>query len=260
MKKILKKIGLTDNEAKLYIVALRNGPVTITTLAKNAGIKRTTTYSCVSNLKEKGLLSEGKIQKEKIYKAVDPDVLIDIVKTNQEKWHECQKELETIVPQLKAVINNKANISKIEIYEGLKNIWNLKKDFFRTLRDNNVAYQIGDVENFYNFIGDQVFTRKLTHYRRQIKNSKIYIISNKFPSHWSRTATSDTDFREIKLLPPRNDFEALILICGTKIWIFKMQTPFMGVIIESKEIVDLMTFMWRSIWDNLPKVVKDEHL
>ena len=57
-----------------------------------------------------------------------------------------------------------------------------------------------------------------------------------------------------------SDFEALILICGTKIWIFKMQTPFMGVIIESKEIVDLMTFMWRSIWDNLPKVVKDEHL
>jgi sugar-specific transcriptional regulator TrmB len=53
---LLGKLGLTKNQARLYGILLREGPVTISELAKRSGIHRANAYRIVSQLKNIGLI------------------------------------------------------------------------------------------------------------------------------------------------------------------------------------------------------------
>ena len=53
---LLGKLGLTKNQARLYAILLREGPVTISGLAKRSGIHRANVYRIMSNLKNIGLI------------------------------------------------------------------------------------------------------------------------------------------------------------------------------------------------------------
>ena len=52
----LESLGLSENEAKVYYAALTLGPASILNIARAAGIKRTTVYSVVEALKQRGLM------------------------------------------------------------------------------------------------------------------------------------------------------------------------------------------------------------
>ena len=53
----LKDMGLSDNEASVYLSSLSLGPSTIQRIANNAKVKRTTVYTTIDTLKQKGLMN-----------------------------------------------------------------------------------------------------------------------------------------------------------------------------------------------------------
>ena len=55
----LKRIGLADEEINIYILLLRKGASKATTISKDLGVARTTTYRFLASLQEKGLVSEN---------------------------------------------------------------------------------------------------------------------------------------------------------------------------------------------------------
>ena len=62
----LQNIGLSEKGANVYLASLKLGEATVLSLAKHSGVKRTSIYYVLSELKELGALSETKRQK-KIY-------------------------------------------------------------------------------------------------------------------------------------------------------------------------------------------------
>lgn len=54
----LEQLELTEGEAKLYLTLLKHGAMTVTALAKAAGVYRTAAYSPIDRLIEKGLAME----------------------------------------------------------------------------------------------------------------------------------------------------------------------------------------------------------
>ena len=61
----LKEFGLTSNESKTYLAALELGQTTVQELGKKAKIKRTTVYTTLEGLKQKGELKRGIKKKDK---------------------------------------------------------------------------------------------------------------------------------------------------------------------------------------------------
>ena len=51
----LKKLGLPENEAKVYIELLKRGPISVNNLSKKISFDRTLVYQILNNLVEKGL-------------------------------------------------------------------------------------------------------------------------------------------------------------------------------------------------------------
>ncbi len=75
----LRKIGLSDKEAKVYLAALELGKATVQEIAVKANVNRTTTYVAIEGLTEKELMSEYLENHKRFFIAEDPSKLDDIL-------------------------------------------------------------------------------------------------------------------------------------------------------------------------------------
>ncbi|MFA6024613.1 MAG: helix-turn-helix domain-containing protein [Candidatus Gracilibacteria bacterium] len=72
-------LGLSEKEAMLYLLLLRNGPAPATLLAKRLGIKRVSLYPVLSALLERGLISFEQTKFGRKYLPHDPECLLDFL-------------------------------------------------------------------------------------------------------------------------------------------------------------------------------------
>ena len=63
---ILKNIGLSPKEAKVYLAVLKLKKGLITSIAEQAGVNRTTTYDILEYLNKKGLRTSKDLQPQKL--------------------------------------------------------------------------------------------------------------------------------------------------------------------------------------------------
>ncbi|MDD5464143.1 MAG: helix-turn-helix domain-containing protein, partial [Candidatus Moranbacteria bacterium] len=106
----LQKLGLSQKEARLYLVALETGPSTVAKLAQKSGLKRGTIYEFLGEMLEKGLLEVNILGKRKLYAGVEPKKLHKII--------DRQKEiLESLLPNLSLLSSNSSTKPKIKLFE-----------------------------------------------------------------------------------------------------------------------------------------------
>lgn len=121
LSKDLEKIGLNQNEAKVYLAALELGEANVGQLAKKSGVIRTTVYGIIPQLKEKGLLSSSIIKKKVVYIAENPTKLKDDLR---EKQH----SLDKMLPELLSITNKIDNKPTIRFFEGVGGMKDVYQD------------------------------------------------------------------------------------------------------------------------------------
>ena len=60
LQSVLVRVGLSENEARVYLSAASLGPSTVQKITGAAGVKRTTGYSVLESLKSRGFRSRLK--------------------------------------------------------------------------------------------------------------------------------------------------------------------------------------------------------
>ncbi len=122
----LKKLNLTEKEARVYIALLELGPSTPYKIAKRSRLKRPTAYVIAEELVEKGLIIQMTGEKQKMYIARSPESYIEDVESRV-------KEAKRIVPELNALQrkqSEKPNVLYFEGVEGMKQAYDYRiKDF-----------------------------------------------------------------------------------------------------------------------------------
>ena len=78
-EEILKDIGLSPNEAKIYEALVGLGEASVNTISVKTKINRSNIYDAMERLVEKGLASDIFTKKEKLYKAAHPNRVKEIV-------------------------------------------------------------------------------------------------------------------------------------------------------------------------------------
>jgi len=111
----LKKLGLDAKESAIYLALLEMGEVTISSIVKKTGIKRTTVYAAIEMLQKQKLIGSTKHKKRTLYFAEDPRVL-------SEQLDEKKEHLNSILPQLLALSSRYTRKPKIQYYEGKQGI------------------------------------------------------------------------------------------------------------------------------------------
>jgi len=145
----LKKLNLSEKEARIYLTLLELGPSTPYRIAKKAHLKRPTAYVIAEGLVEKGLLVQVISEKKKTYVARSPESYVaDIEKR--------VAEAKKVLPELMAVqrkTSEQPNLLYFEGLEGMRQAYDYRlKDFHNT----EIVGFAARVDDFSNELLEQV--------------------------------------------------------------------------------------------------------
>ncbi len=111
----LHHYGFSEKESQIYLTLLELGSSIASSLARRAGINRSTTYSILEDLKRRGIVTEIVRNEVKYYSAISPDQLF-------KKWEEKYELLKADLPSLLAVTNKLNNRTRTQFFEGLEGL------------------------------------------------------------------------------------------------------------------------------------------
>lgn len=227
----LEKIGLTGNEAKIYLTLLRLGTAKAGKLSKQAGINRTTTYDALKRLLEKGLASYVVKENRKYFQAADPQKIIELLKRKQEDAKE-------IIPRLNQLFKAPVEKHNVTLYYGRKGVKTVFQDIVREGKPNCVL----DAE--------VKFTEVMPYFSiwfiKQIEKKKIQI------RHIARRAVivKPSKTTQVRYLDFKTKEKSPVStnIYGDKIAIIMWTDPPEAVIIKSKSAADAYRNYFEFLW------------
>ncbi|MFA6047443.1 MAG: helix-turn-helix domain-containing protein [Parcubacteria group bacterium] len=235
----LKKAGLSENEAKVYLAALELGETSVYRLAKKSGVKRTTTYLAVENLKEKGLMSSYESNNVAVVYAENPKKLVESMENKK-------RDLERILPELLAFNNLIDKKPKIKYFEGKESY----KEVFSDVLKYPDSEMLGTFnEKFWDWEG--YFT---SYFMPKRKEKKIWarVLFKDNPELKSIAESGNVTFSQIKMVPSEKfNIEIEMVVYGkNKVGMVSYDEE-MAIIIESQKIHDTQKSFFEVMWDML---------
>lgn len=230
-EKILQEIGLSENEAKIYLALLKLGQSLVSKIVIETRINRTHIYDRLNKLLEKGIVSYAIKSGKKYFRAISPEKLL-------EKLEEKEKEFRNILPELFMIKKKEVDID-IEVYkskEGLKTLLNdilkEKKDVFILGFTGSVAKEL---EFFYPHFQKQ--RAKLGIKRKIIADYKI-----------KKPLLSKETLTKYKFIPEKYQSPSGMWVYGNKTVIFLPEKELYMILIKSKKVAQLYRNYFNILW------------
>jgi sugar-specific transcriptional regulator TrmB len=225
--------GLTKREADVYLAILMLGRGTVSRIARQAGINRTTGYDILDSLQHMGLVSlSGKKPKEE-YVAESPEalrvMLTDRIVQSKQNLHIAEQ----CIPKLKE-IHAVGTRPKVTFYEGLAG---LKAVYEDTLTAQSEIVAFAAYEDMHASLGSYFDTY---YARRAARGISIRGIVPDSPLARERITKNVEELRTVAVVP-KNIFSITpdIEIYDNKVLIASWRDQ-LGIIIESEEIAHAM--------------------
>ncbi|MBP7708136.1 hypothetical protein KA107_00490 [Candidatus Pacearchaeota archaeon] len=117
---LLREIGLTEYETKIYLALLEIGESTSGIIMNRANVNSGRIYQILDSLKEKGLISEVTKNKVKYFSPTDPKKLIAYLEEKEETIQKQKEEVDLAIPQILSKVASRDKEAKIEIYTGFE--------------------------------------------------------------------------------------------------------------------------------------------
>lgn len=130
---ILRDIGLSTNEARVYEAMLETGEANVQTISLKSKVHRRNVYDSLSKLIEKGLVSGAFVRGEKNFRPISPSRLLDIIKEKEEK-------ISSIMPSLFTKYNFTESDTDAQMYRGIEGFKTYLSDILKTKK---TVYFIG---------------------------------------------------------------------------------------------------------------------
>lgn len=239
-KPLINLLGLTDQEASVYMALLELGEANIQDIAAKSGVKRTSIYNFITTMKDRGLIIQSKKHGGKLYTPVNPKQLVDIGKSRL-------LEVEGIIPELSALYQGSIDKPRVSYFEGVKGIQDAYTDMLDT-KQPIISYEDIDYlkkmlpTNYYQYLPPE----------RAKRGIPLRTISKDSPQ--ARTFSQDDQklLRQTKFITTDEPLKTEINIYGNKVLMisFREDRPF-ATIIEDKDIVGTLRTTWNELWKRL---------
>jgi predicted transcriptional regulator len=132
-EELLREIGLSQNEARVYEALLQIGEASVQNISLRSKVHRRNVYDSLNKLMEKGLVSEIFVKKEKNFKAINPTRLLTLLKEKEEK-------INKVLPEMQARYKSVEEKEEAHFYRGIEGFKNYLQDI---LKSGETAYFIG---------------------------------------------------------------------------------------------------------------------
>lgn len=245
IQNILAKLDLSEHQSAVYFALLQMGSGSIIDISKRAGLKRTTTYSILDGLIQKGFITLNKRTAHREYIAEDPRKLPGILNSEIQKIKERQQNFVSALPELLSFYNLNATKPVIKYFEGIDG---MKQVFNETLQLNKgeeiLAYS--SAESIHKYLGDDYV--KLYLAERVEKGIIQRAIAEDSVSARQHQRNDKKELRVTRLVNKKTfPFANEINIFRNKL-IIMSYSDLLGVIIESDVIAKTQKAIFELAW------------
>lgn len=243
MLEYLKNIGLSDNEANVYLAMLELGPATAIDISRKSGVNRPTTYAQIESLKKKGLISTQMKGKKQLFIVESPVRLEFLLDSEIKNVEQKREELSKVLPDLEKLYLSTGSRPQVRFFEGKEGL-RIMQDIFLKSGEKEVL-GISSMDSVV-----KVFPRVQEDYspervKRGIKSRLIY-------SYSGGAILKDSDeklLRETRFISSNKmPFSGDITIYGNSVAITAFEGKVSGVLIDHPEIAksfkQFFEFMW----------------
>lgn len=238
----LLKLGLTNEEAKLYLACLEINGGPVSNIARKAGVHRVSAYHTLENLLEKRLLSQYNKNGVKCFAPESPEQLEMLM-------HEKVNIAKGLLPELKSLTASIGFKPKIRLYEGRDGV---ERVFNESLLAEDEILGYTNLQQVTEFFPD--FFKRYTHDRlkKEIKSrylspntvESVHVIDPFLPKSY------DPNLIEILLVnKDQFPFENEVLIFGNTVGIVSLDPDeLLGLIVESPTFSRTMRAVFDLAW------------
>lgn len=239
---VLTDVGLSSNQAKVYLAALMLGPSRPVDIARKAEIKRPTVYPVIESLQKLGLITEQPRGFKSVYLAEKPEKLEAIVEMRH-------NQLKNSLGELSSLPGLKPSETILKYYEGVDSVKEIFNDMLRVVQPGDDYLIVSNPEGWYEL--DPEFMQSFIERRARL-NLKIRCIL------WDSETSRDYKKNEkaynvkVKMLPKGEQFTGNMVIVPQRIWLSHTLEPVWGTTIEHPNIIKFYQELFESWWQSLP--------
>tara|TARA_Y100000310_G_scaffold342288_1_gene444869 strand:- start:280 stop:1029 length:750 start_codon:yes stop_codon:yes gene_type:complete len=239
----LKRIGLSDNEARVYLAMLELGPATVLEISAKAGVNRPTTYVQIEALKKEGLVSSHTKGKKQLFNPESPSQLESILGSQKKELAEKQDELKKVLGDLTSLHNLGADKPIVRYFEGKEGLLKMQDEFLKMKGKEILGiYSLDDVLKIFPNQARGYSEKRL---KKKIKARGIYTYSK-------GAVMKEKDksiLRETRFVHPDNfSFKSDITIFDNNIAISSLSGKIGGTIITDKVVADSFRALFELLW------------
>lgn len=249
---LFQSLDFSSNEIKTYLQLAEVGRSTAHLIAKRIKIPRTTIYSVLASLVEKGLVSEEQRKGATYFIPNKPESIVRLINKKQEHL----KNKEIIAKELSLLVapffkSKNFSIPKIQFFEGKDNIESM-------LFDNILAWQSSMQKYDSTWWGYQDVSfvknfKKFLEHSWKIKRDQeqIQLISNADPIE--KKLKDKVKGRSIKEMPKEYEFASTIWVVGDYIvLIMTKEEPYYAFQMKDEVFSANLRLIFQMLWKFLP--------
>jgi predicted transcriptional regulator len=232
----LLAIGLTSNEAKVYLVLLKLASANVNEITKKSGVHRVNVYDILDRLTEKGLVSRIISNKKKVYQAANPEVLKEIIR---------KKEFQVVkaLPELMSDYNINPQKEEVYYFHGPDGVYTA---YMMMLAQNKTLYAIGGSGRTRTFLKHRHDKFAMEMKKRKAKVKALYY-------EFTRKTGVVKDF-DVRYLPDKYQNPTMIDVCGSLVVILIATGEVSAIVIDNQVLADSYKKYFDLLWSTVAEV------
>ena len=240
---ILKKIGLSDKEIKVYLGLLEYGAISVRGLADLVGLNRGTVYDTLKKLQEQSLVSYYHHETKQKFVAEQPEKLYNLVDVQEAKIKRIKHAFKELIPELKSLQGKGGDKPTSKFYEGKNGIRYILEDILEVVSaNNNKEYYVYSATN----ASDDIY-QAYPNFTKDRIQKKIHVKAISLAEGGSLSGLDERQW-----LGTNEDSATFFLIYSGKIAYISRDgrgNP-IGVIIQNQMMYETQRVIFMGLWDN----------
>ena len=239
----LQSVGLGEKSAQVYLACLELGSCTVQEASRKSGVKRTSIYNFLNDLKNAGLVTEVKRGKKSLIVAENPNVLMQKAEVRAKEAQDSAADLQSALPELQGIFNVPAGKPKVTFHEGIEG---LKRIYEDTLTSQVPILAFTDYDRMF----EAMTFEYMKNYADRRAEQGIAASSIAPKTKWEeKVAPLDAEQKRVQKFVPDISFETEINIYGDKVALLSFRKPYAGVVIEDASIAKTLKTVWGMCWE-----------
>ncbi len=252
-KEELKKIGLSEGEADIYVFLLKNGIQSAGDIITGTGLKRGNTYNILEALVTKKLITQQEKNKSAHFSIENPRALLDYIDQKKADLDNKKALTEVLLPSLVSTYQLTTNKPVVSYYEGKEGFMHVLND---SLTSKTEVLQYSDIEIFETVFkaenDEHVKKRGELHVEK-----KLIVLDTEFTRNLYCNLHEEAVSRVHAIPPSEKTFDVALFIYDEKVsYLTLVKDKVIGVIIEDKRIYEMHRHLFMTLYEKSKPILE----